>query len=228
MKRLFFYLIILVFTSNRVSAQTKHEQTGWGMFLNSTKLSDKWGLHLDVQARSGDNLTGVRNVLVRPGLTYFINSKQNVTVGYLLATTDVGATTLYESRIWQQYILNHKIGSVFASHRFRLEQRFLDQPNDNFMQRFRYFFRFIQPLHNSEGGFSKGAFLALQNETFFNVQNKDLTNGKLFDQNRVYLAVGYRLSKKMDLEVGYMNQAVNGVSRYTINNIGQLAVYTRF
>lgn len=218
--------VTLFFVTFVVSAQTKHENTAWLFLLNSTKFNEKWGLHLDVQVRSTDNWEGVKNVLFRPGLTYYINKQQNVTAGYLLASTDNGIKTTYEQRIWEQYILTHKISSVFATHRFRLEQRFL--ANGDFSQRFRYFIRLIQPLQKTEQAFTKGAFLALQNEVFLNIQNKELINNSLFDQNRLYLAAGYRFSKKVDLEAGYLNQAINGRTQNTVNNVAQLALYTRF
>ena len=228
MRRILLLTAITILSVQQLPAQTKQENSGWLFLLNSTKFSEKWGMHLDVQVRSTDNWGAVKNVLFRPGITYFIDKQQNVTAGYLLASTDLGTTTLIEQRIWEQYILTHKISSVFTTHRFRLEQRFLDQPNDNFAQRLRYFIRLIKPLQKAEQAFNKGVFLALQNEVFLNIQNKKRINNNVFDQNRLYLAGGYRFSKKMDLEAGYLNQAIKGTSRNTVNNIVQLALYTRF
>ncbi len=228
-------IVCLAMATFTVFGQTQNQTSGWFMFLNSTKFSEKWGMHLDVQLRSADQLDYLRNVLIRPGLTYYINNKSNVTVGYLLNTTKtevLGAADidLVENRIWEQYILTHKISSIFTTHRFRLEQRFIEQNNGSevFSQRFRYFFRLIQPLQKQAEAFSKGAFLALQNELFFNIQHKDQLSGNFFDQNRAYLAIGYRFSKKVDIEAGYLNQAINGTNNYTLNNVIQLALYTRF
>jgi len=231
----FILIVCLTMATFTVFGQTQHQTSGWFMFLNNTKFNEKWGMHLDVQFRSADQLGYLRNVLIRPGLTYYINNRNNVTVGYLLNTTKTevpGASDidLVENRIWEQYILTHKISSLFTTHRFRLEQRFIEQNNGSevFAQRFRYFFRLIQPLTPRSETFNKGAFLALQNELFFNVQHKDKLSGNFFDQNRAYLALGYRFSKKIDIEAGYLNQATNGASNYTINNVIQLALYTRF
>jgi hypothetical protein len=228
MKRILLLAVTFILATYQLQAQTKHENTGWLLLLNSTKFNEKWGMHLDVQVRTHDNWDGTKNVLFRPGITYFIDSKQNITAGYLLASTERSTGTLYEHRAWEQYILNHKIKSVLTAHRFRLEQRFLDQANENFAQRFRYFIRLIKPLKRTEEAFAKGAFLALQNEVFLNIQNKEATNNHLFDQNRLYLAAGYRLSKKVDLEAGYLNQAIKGSANNTVNNVIQLALYTRF
>lgn len=230
MKKLLFVALFGALGFSQLSAQTVQQNTGWFALFNATKFNSKWGLALDIQVRSADDWAYVRNTLFRPGLTYYINDRNNVTAGYALITTDNKVNTLLEHRIWEQYILTHKISSVFAMHRFRLEQRFIETngPDDTFSQRFRYFFRFIQPLQKQEGGFSKGAFVALQNEIFFNLQNKDKLNGSFFDQNRAYLAAGYRFSKKIDAEIGYLNQTQKAASNTVMNNVIQLALYTRF
>ena len=233
MRKLLF-LILAFFAFSKISAQTVHQNSGWFMFLNNTKFNKKWGMQFDVQIRSSDDWGFVRNTLVRPAVQYFINDKNNIALGYLWQTTQtqsaiVGNTFANEHRIFEQYIYTHKLKSVFASHRFRIEQRFIERGNDNvFAQRFRYFFRLIQPLQKMQPSFNKGLFVALQNEVFLNIQHKEQINNSLFDQNRLYLAAGYRFSKKVDLEAGYINQYSNGIANNTINNVVQLAVYTRF
>lgn len=237
MKRLFLVALVLIVSLSKTNAQTVHQNSGWGAFFNSTKFNAKWGLALDIQVRTADDWGYyVRNTLFRPGITYYLNNKSNVTAGYMLATTNnkfspiPNKQTLLEHRIWEQYIYNHKIGAVFAMHRLRLEQRFIETngTDDIFSQRFRYFFRLIQPLQKKQDTFTKGAFVALQNETFLNIQNKDQLNKSVFDQNRAYLALGYRFSKKFDIEAGYLNQVVKGINNTTLNNVAQLAIYTRF
>lgn len=236
MNRLLFIVIsaISCLLSFQMKAQTVQQNTGWFFLINSTKINDKWGTHFDLQVRSSDDWKDVRNLLVRPGITYYIDAKNDVTLGYLFTQTYTNASglgnTLTENRIWQQYIHKHKIGNVNVSHRFRLEQRFIERLNndDLFAQRARYFVRALIPLQKTEAGFSNGWFAALQNELFFNVQGNDELNGKVFDQNRAYAAAGYRFSNKFDLEAGYMNQSVKGANANTNNSIIQLAVYTRF
>jgi hypothetical protein len=234
MKNLAIGLLFLL-SASTISAQTTIQNSGWLAIINNTKFSQKWGLAFDAQFRSSDNWEYVRNVLIRPGITYYINDRNNVTAGYLYATTDtrlVGTsnTVLTENRIWEQYIFTHKLKSSFVSHRARLEQRFIEQTNGDeiFAQRFRYFVRLIQPLQGKVEVFSKGPFIALQNEVFLNIQNKELLNNNLFDQNRLYIAGGYRFSKHIDLEAGYLNQYTNGIARNTSNRVAQLALYTRF
>ena len=234
MRKLLLLAMISFIALGKLSAQTQYQNSGWFFFLNNTKFNKKWGLQFDAQIRSADDLGYVRNTLIRPALQYFINDKHNVALGYLWQTTDlrlVGTSKnlFNEHRIFEQYIYTHKLKSIFASHRFRVEQRFIERANEEvFSQRFRYFFRLVQPLQKTAASFDKGVFVALQNEVFLNFQNKEKINNSVFDQNRLYLAGGYRFSKKVDLEVGYMNQAVKNFTNHTNNSIVQLAVYTRF
>jgi hypothetical protein len=223
-------LFILLAFNNSLKSQTVHQNTGW-LFLMNTKFNDKWGAHFDLQVRSSDEFQNVRNLLIRPGVTYFFNSSNNLTVGYLFTQTYTsGSESITENRAWEQFIHTHKIKGINVSHRFRLEQRFIEKiaSDDVFAQRLRYFVRFLIPLKKDAKAFEKGFFAAVQNEVFFNVQNKDVVNNTFFDQNRAYLALGYRLQKKIDIEAGYMNQAVKGLSGHTNNNILQVALYTRF
>ncbi|WP_316808480.1 DUF2490 domain-containing protein [Pedobacter agri] len=234
MRKLILSTVFLLGIIGKLFAQTQYQNSGWFMFVNNTKFNEKWGLQFDAQVRSADDWDHVRNTLIRPALQYFINKDHNVALGYLWQTTQnqvegTSNTFLHEHRIFEQYIFNHKLSSIYASHRVRVEQRFIERTNDDvFAQRFRYFFRLIQPLQKTAATFDRGAFVALQNEVFLNIQNKDRINKSVFDQNRLYLAGGYRFSKKVDLEIGYMNQAVKNTTNYTNNSIVQFAVYTRF
>ncbi|MXV52959.1 DUF2490 domain-containing protein [Pedobacter sp. HMF7647] len=233
-RKLLISFIVLIAFANTSIAQTLNENTGWFAWFNSYKFSKNWGLHFDGQVRSADNWRYVRNVLIRPGITYHFNPKNNVTVGYAYVGTfnrlvGVPKNSLTESRIWEQYINNMSFGAVSLQNRFRLEQRFIErQADDIFSQRLRYFVRTIIPLAKQEGKFSKGPYAALQDEIFFTIQNKEKLNDSFFDQNRVYGAVGYRFSPKVDLEAGYINQYVKGLNTNVSNNVIQLAVYTRF
>jgi len=230
------FLALIILLGAPVYAQTQHQNSGWLFLLNNTKITNKWGAYLDVQVRSADDWANVRNFLFRPGITYYANGKNELTLGYLLNQTfthmdGAADNVLTEHRIWEQYVYKHKAATtIIAQHRFRLEQRFIERAGSDqlFAQRFRYFARFIIPLKKGAKNFEEGLFVALQNELFFNVQHKNELNGSLFDQNRAYVAAGYRLNKNFDIEAGYLNQSIKGLNNNTSNNVVQLALYTKF
>ena len=231
MRKIVLFILLTIALSPSTKAQTVHQNTGWLFLMNSSKFNDKWGAHFDLQLRSSDEFKNVRNLLIRPGITYHFNSANNLTLGYLFTQTYTpGAASITEHRSWEQFIRTHKIKTVNVSHRFRLEQRFIEKiaADDVFAQRLRYFVRFLVPLKKDVQTFEQGFFVAIQNEIFLNVQNKEGVNNSLFDQNRAYGALGYRIQKKIDIEAGYMNQAVKGLTGHTNNNVIQVALYTRF
>ena len=234
MRPLFLSAIVFFSMILTARAQTEQQTSGWLMLLNNTKINKNWGMYVDLQMRSDDNFDGVKNLMFRPGLTYYLNDKNEFTLGYLvneIFTRLDGASdnSLTEQRIWEQYVFKHKLNRVAVSHRLRLEQRFIGRRADDdlFSQRLRYYFKFQIPLQKGSQPFDKGMYVALQNEVFLNLKNKDQLNTHFFDQNRGYAAAGYRFSKKLDIELGYLNQAIKGARNNSVNNVIQVAVYTK-
>lgn len=227
------FLITVLLISVQLKAQNG-EQSGWLSWLSSFKVNGKLGAHFDLQVRTADRWDYVRQVIIRPGVTYNFNARQNATLGYANINTFTqlaGASDnqLTENRIWEQFIQSHKINKVFALHRFRVEQRFIERrgAENIFSQRFRYFARFVVPFNKYDQVFTKGPYIAVQNELFLHLQNKNELNRSTFDQNRAYVAAGIRLAPKIDVEVGYLNQYINGLSNNTTNHVAQLGILTR-
>ncbi len=236
MRFILLVLPALFLVPGKLFAQENHF-SGWGALFHTQRFSKHWGASFDGQFRSANKYDFLRNTLLRPSVNYYFDNNKMAALGYAYVATNgrnaVGEHTFRpESRIWQQLIINQKLGkATVLQHRFRLEQRFVGNTtllNDQFFsQRLRYFARAVIPFKH-DTVFTRGLFVGLQNEVFFNVQNKDKVNGRLFDQNRAYAAIGYRLSKKVDAEIGYLNQYTKHRGSYTINNVLQLAFYTRF
>jgi hypothetical protein len=238
--------LILVFTNN-AQAQTVDHFSGWAALFSTTKLSNKFSLHLEGQLRTNNEWKEVQTIIFRTGLNYIIKSNQVVTLGYAIIAhhrlIDSVSGWGPEQRIWEQFILNKsfllKDHFVSIQNRFRLEQRFNSTSTVNdgmfendayvFSQRLRYFARGIYPfLSTPKKLFARGYYFSLQDEIFVNLGDASGVNGKFFDQNRAYFSLGYRFSSKYDLEIGYMNQIIAGRgSLKTINNILQFAAYLR-
>ncbi|MBL4675999.1 MAG: DUF2490 domain-containing protein [Mucilaginibacter sp.] len=238
MKKLLKIILLLILLSPVKLFAQENRFSGWAAWFHTQRFGKHWGMSFDGQFRSADEFNYLQNILLRPSVNYYFDGNKMAALGYAYVTANgrdaAGNKTFRpESRTWEQLIINHKIGKTSTlQHRLRLEQRYLGNTtnkNDHyFAQRFRYFARAVVPLGNDSTTFTKGPFLGLQNEVFFNVQNKAKVNKHFFDQNRAYVAFGYRLHKKMDLEVGYMNQYIKQAEAYVFNHIVQAAVYTRF
>ncbi len=217
--------------------------TGWFASFNTFSLNKQWSIHLDAQVRSTDELAQVQTILLRPGINFHLDKSKILTAGYAyIPNRYVSATDdalLAEHRLWQQFIQMQHIKKIPVQHRFRFEERFIPKPGTNngelyadeyaFTTRLRYFVRSVIPLKKQTGAFEKGIFTALQNELFINTSHTGAVNGKTFDQNRLYAALGCRLVKQFDVEVGYMWQFVErreGLGSLD-NHIGQVAIYWR-
>ncbi|WP_233783130.1 DUF2490 domain-containing protein [Flavivirga eckloniae] len=188
----------------------------WLIYIGNKKINQKWNIHNEVQYRNYDAIGDLEQLLLRTGLGYTFNeSKNNVLLGYgyILSENYLGDTddkvSVNEHRIFQQFTSKQKVGSVKLNHRYRFEQRFVE---DDFKLRFRYFLALNIPLCNKEDQSSKYYFSAY-NEIFLNTQTS------IFDRNRVYAGLGYNINKDIRLEVGYMNQFFETTSRDQLNII---------
>lgn len=233
--------ILFLFTATLLKAQQRPQFAGWLASFNTFRIPDsKFSIHFDAQARSADKWESFQTFIVRPGINYHVRKNMVLTAGYAMVSNRFLQTDHFtEHRIWEQFIVNHPVAFVPLQHRFRVEQRFIgnmvydpaeakwEKDGHNTAHRFRYFLRGIIPF-SGEKSFSKGMFGALQNELFLNFGDKSAVNGKTFDQNRAYVAVGYRFSAKFDLEAGYLNQYITQRNdNFTNVHVAQLAGYLR-
>jgi hypothetical protein len=236
---IFFLFVGVILAQIKVKAQSG---TGiWAATFNTVRTGKKTSIHSDFQWRSTAPLKHTQTVLLRAGLNYHIRKNIVATAGYAFIhnrrLVNNVSGYLPEHRIWEQLLITHRLKPLYLTHRLRLEQRFLpvavvennelEKDGHNYANRLRYFIRNVLPFKN-EPVFSKGVFAAIQDEVFVNIGNKANVNGEFFDQNRLYLALGYRFNSKVDIDAGYMLQTV--VSKGGATGTGrfvQLAGYLR-
>ena len=201
-------LLISVFSLVIINSKAQSSETGGWLFLSHTqKVTDKFDILTDLQLRTADQYTYWKNVLSRTALNYNLSKKHSVALGYAYLgeweKSDEGKEYTREHRIYQQYQYAFKHKKKEFSLRGRYEQRFIKEESVLFSQRARVFASIQAPLIANDD-FSKGLYVKFQDELFLNVHHKDNVNGSVFDQNRPYGALGFRASKKLDFEVGYM------------------------
>jgi hypothetical protein len=182
----------------------------WLIYIGNKKINSKWNIHNEIQHRNYNAIGDLEQLLLRTGLGYTFNEdKNNVLLGYgyILSENYIGDTddklSINEHRIFQQFTSKQNIGSLILNHRYRFEQRFVE---DDFKMRFRYFLGLNIPFSET----SK-YYISAYNEVFLN------TKSAIFDRNRVYGGIGYSLNKNLKLEAGYMNQFFETSSRDQFN-----------
>lgn len=186
----------------------------WLIYIGNKKLNQKWNLHHEVQYRNYNAVGDLEQLLLRTGLGYTFNgAKNNVLLGYgyILSENYIGDTddknVVNEHRIFQQFTSKQNVGRVKLNHRYRFEQRFVE---DDFKMRFRYFLGLNIPFGNKD---TYKCYLSSYNEIFLN------TESAVFDRNRLYGGIGYKLNKSIRLEAGYMNQFFEHDNKDQINVI---------
>lgn len=212
---IFIGLICSTLIPTNAKSQIDNGQLGaWYMYFFSKQFQGSvFGFQGDIQYRNWNIAGDLEQLLIRTGATYKPDGTQiKFTLGYGNITTgtfgDVKSTTL-ESRIYQEAIFPVKFGNRFyTTHRFRYEQRFVE--NQNFRTRYRYnlFLNIALSKPNME---PKTLYLALYNELFINGQRNIGENKsvEIFDRNRFYTALGYVISKGLKVQAGLMNQSTN-------------------
>lgn len=211
-----FVFLCLAFILSPGNARAQDSNLGnWLIYFGNKQINQKWNWHHEVQYRNYDAIGDLEQLLLRTGIGYNLSeNNNNVLLGYGFIASEnyVGSNkvSVNEHRIYQQFITKQNIGSVKLSHRYRFEQRFVE---DDFRMRFRYFLSFNIPFASKEDEQPSKWYLSAYNEIFLN------TESSVFDRNRLYGGLGFRLNKSVRFELGYMNQFFETSSRDQLNVI---------
>lgn len=184
------------------------------MYFGNAKLGGGWNLHTEVQYRNYNAIGDLEQLLLRTGLGYTFNEGKSdflVGYGYILSENYIASTgdktSINEHRIFQQFITKQSVGKVGLTHRYRFEQRFVEE---DFKMRFRYFLSLNLPLGKKTLE-NDTWYLSAYNEIFLN------TKSSIFDRNRLYGGFGYKINQTIRVEAGYMNQFFETSGRDQIN-----------
>lgn len=183
----------------------------WYIYIGNQKLSSRWIWHNEIQYRNFNAAGDLEQLLLRTGLGYNLTpNNNNLLLGYAyiysepyLAGTDQ-KQQVAEHRIFQQLITRQQFNRFYLQHRYRVEQRFIEDLD--LQHRFRYFLSLNLPLNKKEM-IPDAFYLSAYNEIFIN------DRATLYDRNRVYGALGYVLGKHIRAEVGFMSQILENRSR---------------
>jgi hypothetical protein len=208
-------LFMLLFPASTAIAQSS-DLGNWLIYFGNKKIDNKWNWHNEVQYRNYNAVGDLEQLLLRTGIGYNLTeNNNNLLLGYgyinsqnYLDNND-DKLSVNEHRIYQQFINKQKFVRVSIQNRYRFEQRWVE---GDFRARFRYFLSFNVLLNNAEM-IDRTVYLSSYNEIFLNSKRT------VFDRNRLYGGLGYKLNDMFRFEAGYMNQFFNYGNRDQINLI---------
>lgn len=196
------FLITLLFQTHLYAQNTGENQFGaWYEITSSNKISEKLSISASFTNWDYELPADKEHLLLGiVGLNYHFSN--NVIFGASYAHGDIDSSFdvnniphTKENRIIEQLVLLHKLNKIGLSHRFRLEQRFLEFPNENILKhRIRYRFKVKFPLN-------KTIFISTYDEIHFNLNEFD------FQQNRAFAGLGIKFNKNMNTVLGYVRHS---------------------
>lgn len=224
------FLVVFAFSGHAQEAQQPEPDGHWITYSGDHRINDRVGIMSLVSLRNFFLTDRVEQTLARVGLNYYFNPRTILTAGYgfMYAEPDelVARSEMREHQIWQQFITRHRTRAIFWEHRYRLEQRFLSNLNSGESRldhRVRYRFQIILPFYSISPHLRHFFFVA-NDEIFLNLGRS--TTAEVFDRNRIFLALGFQVSPKFNLRLGYLNQMINAsaLPKGEVQHLVQLGV----
>ncbi len=211
-------LAVTVGLSAQARAQADGDFQAWSALFVAGPPAEQSRLLLwfDGHARFTGDASDLGVSIIRPGLGWRVSDRLDVWAGYArVVARPEGAPNVEENRIWQQatYPIADVLGGALSG-RTRLEQR-LREAGEDTGWRARQFLRW-------ERRFAGSPVSALvSNELFINFNDADWGQQSGFDQNRFFAGGAWRLSGRVRLESGYLNNHLNlaGPGSQTNHNI---------
>ena len=213
-------LCVSVFLLAPASAMaTEHEAGIWNILSTTNSFprdagDSRWSYALDIQARYPSLGTGANQQLIRPSVGYRVGENLQVWLGYARTRARNSAGFVAdENRLFQQanWTAGQFKGGTFTM-RARLLQRDVSVGDDVGLV-LRLMTKYTRPI-----GDDGVATLILGLEPFFDLRDTDWSGDTGLSQNRTYAGVGWRLSDKLALETGYMNQYIFRDGREDVSN----------
>lgn len=173
------------------------------MYFGNQYFNKDWNWHNEVQYRNYNFIGDLEQLILRTGIGHDLTeNNNNVLLGFAYVYSEKyipytdKKVSANEFRIYQQFITKENFGRFFILHRYRIEERFFPDDVD---VRFRYFLSLNIPITGKT--MSKNTlYLSAYNEIFLNAEKP------IFDQDRVYGALGYVINKYLKAEIGVMTQ----------------------
>lgn len=213
MNRILVVIIVCLVSFQSAIGQknTDHREQAWLGYFNQTRFTKHSGLWVDLHFRmTGDFINEPATNITRFGYVYYISDQVRVSAGHAFVRSYSKTNPDFtEQRPWQQIQWFEKKNGLSLMQIFRVEERYRpiisagEVTDDyNFNWRFRYNFAMTIPL-KGKSVVAKTPFLFLNDEVHVNA-GKHIGNN-IFDQNRLFIGLGYQFTSKINAHLGYLN-----------------------
>ena len=215
MKKLILVIILIIPGFLLAQKKIENQQLIWYGYYNNLKLNENWSLNSEIQERQFYNPTAQHQLVFRSNLERKVFADWKASVGMTLffqnpnTPNSESNLTVPELRPDIGFNNKQKLGFLTINHRYKAEARFFHDVENNRLVggyrfsnfRFRYQLGLDIPIWKNEK--QQTIIVKIKDEIMFNAGNKIVKN--TFDQNRIYLAVNYKLNNSYAVELGYMN-----------------------
>ncbi len=218
-------ILLLALISTQAVAQNNRNNVeqfnSWLVYTGTHKLSNKVELYTEFQLRRNDFLNHKAQIAYMATLDAVVNEQAKLSVGYTYVITHpygkqpLTNYSFVEHRPFEQFATKNSIGRLHLQHRYRLEQRFIETKTlsaaneyvfDKWLYKNRVRYRLLVniPINKATMKDANTLFVQASNELFINFGKNVAKN--IFDQNRAFTGMGYKVSTPLTITFGYLMQ----------------------
>ncbi len=202
----FLILATLISCKNAIAETIEDGRYWFSLYTQGPLPKENFYWSLDIHPRWREEGRHFDTLILRPSLIYKITPKTSIWTGYdTINNHPAGQSSFQENRLWEQVMHQFEpFGALTLTVRTRFEQRDREDYSD-IAHRLRQMVRATTPssLHQQLSW-------VVWDELFINLNQTDWGVMRGTDQNRLFLGANWKFDELSNLEVGYINQYVNG------------------
>jgi hypothetical protein len=202
----FLILATLISCKNAIAETIEDGRYWFSLYTQGPLPKENFYWSLDIHPRWREEGRNFDTLILRPSLIYKITPKTSIWTGYdTINNHPAGQSSFQENRLWEQVMHQFEpFGALTLTVRTRFEQRDREDYSD-IAHRLRQMVRATTPssLHQQLSW-------VIWDELFINLNQTDWGVMRGTDQNRLFLGANWKFDELSNLEVGYINQYVNG------------------
>ncbi|MAP55002.1 DUF2490 domain-containing protein [Altibacter sp.] len=198
--------ILTFFGCITTNAQDTGENTlgAWYIYFGTNTISNTLSIHTELQYNVYEITSNLEQFWAITALNYSVAPDAQVSLGYgyfngdpTFEDTPLEENT-WENRVFEQFTHSARIGKFALQNRYRIEHRFIELPAQSITrQRVRGRLQVNYPL-------TEKWFLIAFDEIFLDLREP------VFNQNRLFGALGRKITPNAAVQVGYMKLHLPG------------------